>query len=137
MRLSRIIVADDNPSVLRGILPLLETEFEVVATASNGRELVDQTARLAPDLVLVDISMPVLDGIAAAKRILDADPDVKVVFLTIHRDPALVEEARTLGASGYVLKTSADEDLKPAILEALAGRTFYSKALGKPNGSRD
>jgi DNA-binding NarL/FixJ family response regulator len=127
---SRIIVADDNPRVLHGILPILETEFEVVATASNGRELVDQAERLSPDLVLTDISMSVLDGLTAARRILSAAPDIKVVFLTVHSNPDLVDEAWSMGASGYVLKTSADEDLLEAVREALAGRRFSSPALG-------
>ena len=126
----RIILADDSPSVLRGIVPILEAEFEVVATASNGRELVEQAVRLSPDLVVTDIAMPVLDGIAAARQILKAVPDVKVVFLTIHRDPAVFDEAWSMGASGYVLKTTADEDLVTAVREALAGRQFCSTDLG-------
>ena len=126
----RIVLADDNQSVIAGIRKILEAHFDIVATVADGKALIEQTRLLEPDAVVVDISMPVLDGIQAARRILREETETRVVFLTIHGDRAIVEQARASGASGYVLKTSADEDLVKAIREALAGRKYASPPVG-------
>lgn len=109
---------------------LLEPEFEVVQTVGNGQALLAAAARLKPDIVVLDISMPVLDGIEAARRLQAADSKAKLVFLTVHQDPDYVRAARAAGAQGYVVKCGLASGLLPALREALAGRSFVSPCLG-------
>jgi len=127
----RIVIADDDPLILEQIATLLETHFDVVARVGNGRELVDAVRRLAPSVAVVDIAMPQMNGIEAAKRITSTYPDVKVVMLSGYSDEALVQAAFDAGASGYVLKLNAFTELIPAIQNVLAGKLYAPRDAGR------
>ena len=110
----------------QGLESLLHDEFELLGMAGNGEELVEATLRLQPDVILVDISMPVLNGFDAVRRIKEAGSEVKIIFLTMHDDATLVSEAFRCGASGYILKHSAGEELVNAIREVAHGNNYVS-----------
>jgi DNA-binding NarL/FixJ family response regulator len=129
MSLLRVLLADDNETVLRSVRRLLEAEFEIVGTVKDGQSLVAAARKLKPDVMIVDVFMPGMNGIEAARQLKKRHVKGSIIFLTVHRDLALADEARALGAMGYVLKSSADRDLVLAIQEAQAGRFFLSSAL--------
>jgi DNA-binding NarL/FixJ family response regulator len=129
MRKTRVLLADDHRIVLEGLRRLLDTEFELAGTATNGHELIAQARVLQPDVVVADISMPLLNGIDAARVLLEEDPRIKVVFLTMHPDQAYASRALEAGATGYVLKHSASDELVTAIREVMRGGVFLSEAL--------
>jgi DNA-binding NarL/FixJ family response regulator len=129
MRKPRLLLADDHAIVLDGLTRLLEPEFEVVGKAGDGREMLDMTARLKPDIIIADVSMPLLSGIEAVRRLREKGSHTKVVFLSMHADLELAREALRFGASGYVLKHSAAESLSRAIHEVLAGRVYVSPRI--------
>lgn len=129
MNRPRILLADDHTLVLEGIKKLLETHFDLAGAAENGRELVAAAARLRPDVILLDISMPLLNGLEAARQIRKAWPLARLIFLTMHADPTYVSEALRAGASGYVLKRSAASELVRAIQEVLKGRSYVTPLL--------
>ena len=104
---------------------LLEAEFDVVGAVQDGRALIDAAARLSPDVIVTDISMPILDGIAAAQEILRRNKSARVVFVTVHSDPAIVRRGLAIGGLGYVLKVSAGEQLVPAVWAAFRGERWY------------
>lgn len=118
----RVILADDNQGLMAELLRILRWEFEIVATVPNGRELLDAYAALKPDVVVTDISMPVLDGFAAAEE-LGHMGNPPVIFFTIHSDPAFLEEAKALGAAGYVVKGCPPSVLAKAIRSAYREHT--------------
>ena len=122
----RILLADDHSLMLERVTRLLQPTFEVVGIAHNGTEMVSETMRLNPDIIVADISMPELDGIKAADRLRKMGATAAVVFLTIHEDAAFVEACMDAGAFGYVLKSHMKTDLIPAINAALSGRYFVS-----------
>ena len=122
----RLVLADDHVMFAQGIESLLQDEFELLARAENGQELVDATLRWQPDIILVDISMPILNGFDAVRKIKEHGSMPKVIFLTMHDDATLLAEAFRCGASGYILKQAAGEDLVNAIHEVAAGRTYVS-----------
>ena len=126
MNRARILSADDHEEMRDQIKSLLDNDFEVLDSVEDGLALLDAAARLHPDVCLLDISMPVLNGIEAAERLKQGGSAVKIVFLTIHEDQDFLEAALKAGASAYVLKRRMAFDLRPAIVEALAGRTFIS-----------
>jgi DNA-binding NarL/FixJ family response regulator len=105
---------------------MLSPEFTIVGTVTDGESLVKEAERLSPDVMIVDVAMPGLSGLEAARELKKRSVGGCIVFLTVFQDASLIEEARTLGAMGYVLKSSADRDLIPAIHEALLGRFFQS-----------
>ncbi len=125
----RVVLADDHKALLARVRRTLCEDFEVVATAEDGNQAVDAVVLLNPDVLVIDISMPVLDGLQAAKRLQKANCPTKVVFLTIHEDPDFVAAALSVGASGYVTKARLSTDLVPAIRAALQGRTFVSQTV--------
>lgn len=129
MRKPRILLADDHTIVLEGLTRLLEPEFEVVGKATDGRAMLDLAAELKPDVIVSDISMPLLNGIEALRQLKAKDSRVKIVFLSMYADLELAIEALRAGASGYVLKHSAAETLHLAIHEALAGRLYVSPRI--------
>jgi DNA-binding NarL/FixJ family response regulator len=108
---------------------LLEPEFEIVGTVTDGRMLLEEFARLHPDVVLLDISMPLLNGLDAGRQLKAQRKSVKLIYLTMNPDPDLAGEALRLGASGYVLKSSAAHELKQAIHEALRGRSYITPLI--------
>jgi DNA-binding NarL/FixJ family response regulator len=126
MKRPRILLADDHPIVAEGLRKLLDSEFDIVGAAPDGRALLRAAQNLRPDVVLLDISMPQLNGIEAARRLRKTVPRTKVVFLTMHSDADYVAEAIRSGASGYVLKKSAVSELVTAIHEALKGRLYIT-----------
>jgi DNA-binding NarL/FixJ family response regulator len=127
---ARILLADDQPEILARVARLLEQEFDVVGAVSNGQSVIDAVPRLNPDLLVLDISMPVLNGLEAAKRLQELVPKPRVVFLTVHNEPDIVEAAFKAGASGYVSKIEILSDLLPAVRKVLAGHTFVSELNG-------
>lgn len=125
----KILLADDHQIVLEGLRSLLSVEFDVVGSASNGHELIEHCGRLHPDVVVADISMPLLNGIDAVGKLRAGGLSAKVVFLTMHTDASYATRAIQAGAQGYVLKHTASDELVDAIHEALAGRIYISKTL--------
>jgi DNA-binding NarL/FixJ family response regulator len=122
----RILLADDNEAFLAVATRLLEPEFEVVKTVGDGEALIEEAARLQPEALVLDISMPGMTGIEAARHLRAVGCSAKIVFLTVHGDPDYVRAALKAGAQGYVVKCSLVSDLFFAIREALAGRSFVS-----------
>ena len=118
--------------MLRTTAQVLGGEFQIVGTADNGAGALELAFSLSPDVVVLDISMPVLTGIEAALRLQERGSRTKVIFLTVHEDLDFVEAAMSVGAQGYVLKQSMATDLVPAIWKALEGSTFISPSLHWP-----
>ena len=125
----RIILADDHSIVLNSLTKLLQDTCDVIATASNGFEVVEAAQCLNPDAVVLDISMPELNGLEAARRIKARTPSCKIIFLTMHGDPLYAQEAFHAGASGYLLKRSAASELNKAISEVVQGRSYLTPLL--------
>ena len=124
----RIVLADDQEEMLRTIALILGDEFNIIGTAENGKRAVDLTTKLSPDVLVLDISMPEVNGIEAASRLRALGSRARVVFVTVNTDPDFVEAARCAGALGYVLKESLALDLAPAIRAAVEGNSFTSPA---------
>lgn len=127
----RVLLADDHTLVLDDIRRLLETHVELVGKVRDGRALVKAVEQTKPDVVLLDISMPLLNGIDAARQIKKLGLQTKLIFLTMHADRDYVIEALRAGASGYLLKWSAEEELLKAIETVLRGRLYLTPALPK------
>ena len=122
-------MADDHESVRSEVRAILEPAFDVVGAFPDGETLIKAAETLIPDVVVLDVSMPVMSGIEAAKRLKELHPEGKIVFLSIHQTPAIIQEALSTGALGYVFKVSADVDLVHAVREALEGHSFLSPTL--------
>ena len=131
MKRLRLIMADDHSLVLAGFRELLEDEFDIVAVAEDGRTLVGAARVFQPDVILLDISMPLLNGIDAARRIRSEAPGTKLIFLTMHSKPEYVQEALAAGGSGYLLKRSAASELATAIHTVSAGKQYITPVLNK------
>jgi DNA-binding NarL/FixJ family response regulator len=129
MSRARVLIADDHKIVVEGLKKLLGTDFEIVGAVEDGRELVKAVEKLCPDVIIVDISMPSLNGIEAVRQIKETYKEMKVVFLTMHPDTAYAASAFKAGASGYVLKRSAPDELVTAIRAALKGRTYVTPLI--------
>jgi DNA-binding NarL/FixJ family response regulator len=129
MTIPRVLLADDHTLVLEGFRRIVEQSCEVVGAVEDGRALLEAATRLRPDLILLDISMPLLNGIDAARQLKKTLPDVKLVFVTMHADPAYVTEAFKAGASAYLLKRSAARELDQAIDSVLKGQYFVTALL--------
>ncbi len=125
----RLLMADDHTLVLEGIGKLLEKEFDLVGIVEDGHGLLRAAERLRPDVILLDISMPLLNGIEACRQLVSVIPESKVIFLTMHADVVYVEEAFRAGASGYLLKRSAATELSAAINSVLGGATYISPLI--------
>ena len=129
MQKPRVLLADDHKIVLEGLRSLLQSEFEIVGEVEDGRTLVSEAERLRPDLVVADISMPNLNGIDAARRIKKIDKRIRIVFLTMHADVTYAAGAFEAGASGFVLKHSAPQELVSAMREAMKGQTYVTPMI--------
>jgi DNA-binding NarL/FixJ family response regulator len=127
-----IILAEDHADVAVQLRRLLSDPFDVVAVVGHGEALIKAAARLKPDIVVLDISMPGMDGLSAAQELHKRQPSVGIVYVTVHDDPALARKALGVGL-GYVLKASAGEELVDAVNAALTARLFASAALGPLN----
>ena len=130
-RRTKVLLADDHAIVAEGLATLLKDHFDLVGTVGNGNELIDLARKLRPDVIVADIAMPVLSGLEALRRLKAARSEAKVIFLTMHADAQLATEAFRAGASGYVLKQSAGEELIAAIQEVLQGRTYLTPLITK------
>lgn len=129
MKSPRIILADDHALLLGAFKSFLEPEFDVVATFLDGRTLTENAKALSPDLIVLDIGMPFMNGLSAGQRLKQEIPSVKLIYLTMNQDPDLAAEAFRLGASGYILKNSAASELAHAIREALIGRSYVTPLI--------
>ena len=125
----RVLLADDHRMVAEGVKRLLEEEFELMGVVEDGRQLVETARRLRPDVIVTDITMPHLNGMEALVQLKRDNPEVRVVFLTMHKDVAYARRALEAGARGYVLKHSAQAELFLAVRAALDGNTFISPTL--------
>ena len=126
----RILLADDHPAALEVFARMLSADFDVVGTAEDGNAAVRSALSLLPDVVVLDVEMPNLDGFAVARRLAASGSPAKVVFLTAYADPDYLDTALRVGASAYVLKARAAEDLVQAVHLALEGRQFISTGAG-------
>ena len=126
---SRVLIADDHNLVAELCKGLLEPEFDVVGVVCNGYDLVRAAGELKPDVIVLDIAMPVLNGLDAGKQVKEALHSVKLVYLTMNTDPELAVEAFNRGASGYLLKTCAASEMVLAVREVLRGKTYLSPTL--------
>jgi DNA-binding NarL/FixJ family response regulator len=125
----RILLADDHVEMLNEVRSLLSTEYEVVGTAENGQQLVDAARNLQPDLIVSDISMPVMTGFEAIAKIRSLGMAPRVIFLTVQSSSAYIKKARALGADGYVLKVYTTEQLPLAVSSVLTGTPYISPQL--------
>jgi DNA-binding NarL/FixJ family response regulator len=125
----RVLLADDSPSMLQEARRILEPEFQVVGTVDDGEAVLEATTTLKPDVLILDISMGVMNGLEAARLLTRIGSKAKIVFLTVHNDRDFVEEALSAGAVGYVIKPRLGTDLPIAVREALMGHTFISPDL--------
>lgn len=126
MRRPRVLLADDHTLVLEAFAKLLETDCDVVGTASDGRAVVAAAEVCSPDVVVLDIAMPLLNGLDAGRQIKESRPATKIIYLTVNEDPELAAEAFRAGASGYLLKSCSASELLRAITEALQGRAYVT-----------
>ncbi len=126
---ARVLLADDHALVSAGIAKLLENDFDLVGTVSDGRALVSAVKDRKPDVILLDISMPVLNGLEAARQIRADSPGAKLVFVTVHSDTPYVIEAFRAGASGYVLKRSAATELLTAVHQVLLNNVYLTPLI--------
>ena len=131
MKRPRVLLADDHKIIVEGLRSLLQSEFELVGTVEDGRAMVAAAEKLKPDVIVADISMPLLNGIEAAHQLRKANVQAKIIFLTMHPDVTYATRAFEAGASGYVLKHTAPSELITAIKEALSGRTYVAPAIAK------
>ncbi len=129
MRRARVLLADDHRLLLQAFEKLLQPDFEVVGTVTDGRTLIAAARELKPDVIVLDIAMPRLNGMVAAERLKKMMPEVKLIFLTVNEDADFASEAMRIGASGYLLKSSAASELFHAIDAALEGRTYVTPLI--------
>jgi DNA-binding NarL/FixJ family response regulator len=127
----RILLADDHSFILAGIRSLLEAHYDLVGEVSDGRSLVEAALRLRPDLTILDVTMPLLNGIDAARQIKKEWPNAKLLFLTMHASTVYLREAVEAGGLGYVLKSSATEELRTAIQKVLKGQAYLAPSFDR------
>ena len=152
MRRTRILLADDHAMICAGFQKLLEPQYEVVGSVGDGRSLLKAALDLKPDLVLVDVAMPLLNGLDAGRELKKLMPGIKLVFLTMNPDPDIASEAFRIGASGYLLKNSPGEELLHAVHDVVRGISYVTpqvrdaleqsfirdpKSLGRPRHLSD
>jgi len=136
MNRPRLLLAEDHPETRELLRGLLLPEFDVLGAVEDGVALVAAAERLSPDVIVTDISMPRLDGMAAAEQILRRDPGARIVFVTAHREPVLAERGVSAGVLGYVLKLVAGDELVPAVKAAMRGERHLSDTASVPTVRR-
>ena len=129
MRRTTILLADDHTMIRDGLRKLLEPEYEVIGCVGDGRALIKAVLELKPDLVLVDVGMPLLNGLDAGRELKKLAPRAKLIFLTMNPDPEVASEALRIGASGYLLKNSPGEELLKAVHNAVRGTSFVTPQI--------
>jgi DNA-binding NarL/FixJ family response regulator len=132
----RVLIADDHQSLLKAESALLSPYFDVVGTAADGAALVSEACRLHPDVIVTDVSMPILNGIDAVYKLRELGSTAKFVFVTVQSEREFVEACMEAGALGYVQKVCLKHDLVPAIEAALAGRSYISQLDSHPSRKR-
>ncbi len=125
----RVLLADRHQNMLEGIRSLLETAFDVVVMVADEKSLLDSLEKVNPDLVVVDLSLPITEEINVARRVKKRKPEVKVIILSVQDEQTAVDECLAAGATGFVLKRTATNDLIPAVWEVLKGRTYVSPSV--------
>jgi DNA-binding NarL/FixJ family response regulator len=125
----RLLVAEDHSVMRDKVVNTLELEFTVVGTVSDGQEMLDVEAAINPDVIILDISMPGVNGLEAATRLKQRASKARIIFLTVHEDPEFLQAALATGALGYVIKSRLASDLQLAVKEVMAGRCFISPSL--------
>lgn len=131
MKRARIILADDHKILVDTFKAFLEPHFDVVATFADGRQLVHDAPGLNPDVIVLDVGMPIMNGLIAGQRLKEILPRVKLIYLTMNQDPDVAAEAFRLGASGYLVKNSAASELVHAIKEVLLARSYVTPLMTK------
>jgi DNA-binding NarL/FixJ family response regulator len=129
MRRAKVLLADDHTIVADGLKSLLKDQYDLVGTATDGSQLIDAARNLRPDVIVTDFSMPVMSGLDALRRMKAERLEARVIFLTMHADARIATEAFRAGASGFLLKQAAGEELITAIEEVLQGRTYLTPRL--------
>ncbi len=138
----RIAIVDDHPMVAEGIQSILESydDIEVIATLTNGREAVDRLGDIAPDIVLMDLNMPEIGGLTATEMLLEANPDTRILILSMHDSPEYISTALSHGAMGYVLKDVPTEEIRTAIDTVMRGQTYLCTgakgSIAPPGGAQ-
>ena len=127
----KVIVADDHRLVAEGVVKILEKEYRIVATPTDGRGFIEAVEQFRPDLALVDISLPLLNGLDACRQVKKSRPEVKLIILTMHAEPHFVNEAFRIGVEGYVMKTSLADELLLATKEVLRGCMYISPVVAQ------
>jgi DNA-binding NarL/FixJ family response regulator len=128
---AKILIADDHSMVVDGLRSLLEPEYEVVGAVNDGRAVLSESQRLTPDVIILDISMPLLNGLDCTRQLRQAGCTSRILILTMHPDATFAQEAFSAGASGYLLKSSPGSELKKAMQEILLGKTYLSSAVAR------
>lgn len=132
MRRCRLLLADDHDIVIEGLRRVLDhPDLDIVSVVKDGRALLRAAKELRPDIIIADITMPLLNGIEAARQIRKSDSNVKIIFLTMHPDVTFATEALAAGGSGYVLKSSAGDELVISIREVMKGRVYITKSIAE------
>lgn len=129
VKMVRLLVAEDHVAMREKVVGTLEVEFSVVGIVGDGHAMLEAESRIRPDVVVLDISMPIINGLEAASRLTHRASKSRIVFLTVHEEPAFLEAALAAGAIGYVIKSRMATDLRLAVREAIAGRRFVSPSL--------
>jgi DNA-binding NarL/FixJ family response regulator len=133
MTCQRVVLAEDHAEVARQICGLLSDDYKVLDVVPDGQALIARVAELKPDVVVSDVAMPGMNGLVAARAILDRNPKARIVFITVQSEPEVVRQALALGVLGYVLKCDAGDELLAAIRSSLEGRQYVSAgALARP-----
>ena len=125
----RLLIAEDNIGIRAKVVSTLEVEYSIVCAVGDGQELLDVESKCKPDVIILDISMPTMNGIEAATRLRQRGSTAKIVFLTVHEEPDFLKAATAVGALGYVIKSRLANDLRFAVNEAMAGRRFISPSI--------
>jgi DNA-binding NarL/FixJ family response regulator len=135
MKQVRILLADDYAPTRESFEAILAPHFEIVATVANGKDLIEAALRLKPELIILDITMPLRNGIRAAREIRKSLPETKLLFVTMHTSSAYVQAAFKVGGTGYLVKSSAREEILAAAMKVLEGETYITPNLSSAPGS--
>ena len=131
----RLLVAEDHAGIREKVVGILEMDYIVVGAVTDGQAVLEADSKFKPDVIVLDISMPIMNGLEAAAQLKKRSPDAKIIFLTVHEEPVFLNAAFAVGAVGYVIKSRLSSDLRLAIREAMEGRRFLSPCLKMPCGA--